>query len=219
MHEVDLENKIGTVDQLSHNIWPPSSVNYKYWPKNPLDYREVNEEYTRQIKMLSEKIMEWLSKGLGLQGEAVKEVMSEYMMLVNYYPPCPHPDLIQGLDPHTDVNGFTLVLPNEVPGLQVFKDDHWIDLKHIPSAIIVIIGDQILRLSNGRYKNVLHKTTVDKERTRMSWPVLVRPTYDTVVGPFPELTSQDDPPKFKPIAYKDYIYHKFSKLPIVHLDS
>ncbi|VVB17898.1 unnamed protein product [Arabis nemorensis] len=50
----------------------------------------------------------------------------------------------------------------------------------------------------------------------MSWPVLVRPTYDTVVRPFPELT---DPPKFKPIAYKDYVNRKFSKIPIVELDS
>ncbi|KFK40587.1 hypothetical protein AALP_AA2G015200 [Arabis alpina] len=213
-YEVDLENKKGTVDQLSHNIWPPSSVNYKYWPKNPLDYREVNEEYTRQIKMLSEKIMEWLSEGLGLRREALKEVVGEYMMVVNYYPSCPHSDLIQGLGPHTDVSGFTLLLPNEVPGLQVFKDDHWIDLEYIPSAISVFLGDQILRLSNGRYKNVLHKTTVDKERTRMSWPVLVKPTQDTVVGPFAELTAQGDPPKFKPIAYKDYVYRKFRKLSI-----
>ncbi|VVB17899.1 unnamed protein product [Arabis nemorensis] len=90
--------------------------------------------------MLSEKIMECLSEGLGLRREAVKEVMGEYMMLVNYYPPCPHSDSFQGLDPHTDVNGFTLILPNEVPGLQVFKDDHWINLEYIPPAIIVIIA-------------------------------------------------------------------------------
>ncbi|KAG7569487.1 Non-hem dioxygenase N-terminal domain [Arabidopsis thaliana x Arabidopsis arenosa] len=219
-YELDLERKTGTVDQLFHNIWPPSSVNYKYWPKNPLDYREANEEYTKHVKMLSEKIMEWLSEGLGLWGEAIKEVISgEYMMIVNYYPPCPHSDLIEGLDPHTDVSGLTLILPNEIPGLQVFKDDHWFGLENIPSAVIVIIGDQIERLSNGRYKSVLHKTTVDKERTRMSWPVLVRPTNDMVVGPFPEIIGHDNPPKFKHIAYKDYIYRKLRHLSFADLDS
>lgn len=75
------------------------------------------------------------------------------------------------------------------------------------------------RLSNGRYKNVLHKTIVDKERTRMSWPVLVRPTKDTVVGPFPEITGHDCPPKFKPIAYKDYIYRKIRHLSFADLDA
>lgn len=108
-------------------------------------FRRANEEYTKHVKMLSEKIMEWLSEGLGLWGEAIKEVIGgEYMMIVNYYPPCPHSDLIEGLDPHTDVSGLTLILPNEIPGLQVFKDDHWFDLENIPSAVIVIIGDQIL---------------------------------------------------------------------------
>ncbi|ESQ31546.1 hypothetical protein EUTSA_v10004662mg [Eutrema salsugineum] len=219
-YEFDLQSRKGTVDQLFHNIWPPSSVDYTYWPKNPLNYREVNEEYTRKLKMLSEKIMEWLSEGLGLRREAIKEVISgEYMMNINYYPPCPFSDLIEGLDPHTDVSGLTLLLTNEIPGLQVFKDGHWIDLDYIPSAVIVLIGDQILRLSNGRYKNVLHKTTVDKEKTRMSWPVLVRPTSDTVIGPLPELTGHDHPPKFRPIVYKDYIYRKVRNLPFFDFDS
>ncbi|KAJ4890373.1 Flavonol synthase/flavanone 3-hydroxylase [Raphanus sativus] len=218
-YTLDLEKKIGTVDQLYHNIWPPSVVNHSYWPKNPQDYREVNEEYTRQVKILSEKIMEWLSEGLGLRREAINEVVGgEYLLNVNYYPPCPHPDLIEGLDAHTDVSGLTLLLTNEIPGLQVFKDDQWIEVEYIPFAVIVNISDQILRVSNGKYKSVLHKTTVDKERTRMSWAVLVRPTSDMVVGPFPELIG-DDPPKFKSMLYKDYIYRKVRNLPFVDLDS
>ncbi|VVB17901.1 unnamed protein product [Arabis nemorensis] len=219
-YEFDLEKKTGTVDQLFHIIWPPSSVDYKYWPKNLEDYRKVNEEYATHVRMLSEKIMEWLSEGLGLRREAIKEVTAgEYMLIINYYPPCPYPDLIEGLDAHTDVSGLTIILPNEIPGLLVFKDDQWIELENIPSAIIVLIADQILRLSNGRYKSVLHKTTVAKEKTRMSWPVLVRPTNDTVVGPFPELIGHDNPTKFKPMAYKDYIYRKVRKLSFVDIDS
>lgn len=26
-------------DHLIHNIWPPASINYRYWPNNPSDYR------------------------------------------------------------------------------------------------------------------------------------------------------------------------------------
>lgn len=89
---------------------------------------------------------------------------------------------------------------------------------HIPFAVIVNISDQILRISNGKFKSVLHKTTVDKEKTRMSWAVLVRPTNDMVVGPFTELIG-DDPPKFKSMVYKDYIYRKVRNLPFVDLDS
>lgn len=35
----DLEGKKGWVDHLFHKIWPPSVINYQFWPKNPPSYR------------------------------------------------------------------------------------------------------------------------------------------------------------------------------------
>lgn len=66
-----------------------------------------------------------------------------YMMKINYYPPCPRPDLALGVVAHTDMSTLTILVPNEVAGLQVFKDDRWYDVKYIPNALIVHIGDQI----------------------------------------------------------------------------
>jgi flavonol synthase len=144
----DPEGKKAWVDHLFHRIWPPSCVNYRFWPKNPPEYREVNEEYAVHVKKLSETLLGILSDGLGLKRDALKEglggEMAEYMMKINYYPPCPRPDLALGVPAHTDLSGITLLVPNEVPGLQVFKDDHWFDAEYIPSAVIVHIGDQIL---------------------------------------------------------------------------
>ncbi|XP_010444263.1 PREDICTED: flavonol synthase 3-like [Camelina sativa] len=209
------------VDHLFHRIWPPSKVNYRFWPKNPPEYREVNEEYASHMKKLAEKIMEWLSEGLGLQREALKEGLGgetvEYLMKINYYPPCPDMDLVLGVPGHSDINGITLLVANDPLGLQVFKDDHWIDTKYTTSGgIIVIIGDQFLRMSNGKYKSVQHRATRDKEKTRISWPVFVESNLDHVYGPLPELISGDDgAPKFKSYVYKDY---KFRKLNWLTLD-
>lgn len=35
----EVEGKKGWVDHLFHKIWPPSAVNYQFWPKNPPSYR------------------------------------------------------------------------------------------------------------------------------------------------------------------------------------
>lgn len=35
----DVDNKRGWVDHLFHKIWPPSDINYRFWPKNPPSYR------------------------------------------------------------------------------------------------------------------------------------------------------------------------------------
>ncbi|CAI9261020.1 unnamed protein product [Lactuca saligna] len=148
----EVEGKKGWVDHLFHRVWPPSAINYQFWPKNPPSYRETNEQYTR------------------LGGEDLT-----YMLKINYYPPCPCPELALGVVPHTDMSSITILVPNEVQGLQVFKDDHWYDVAYIPNALIIHIGDQMEILSNGIYKSVYHRTTVNKEKTRMSWPMFLEP--------------------------------------------
>lgn len=37
----EVNGKKGWVDHLFHIIWPTSSINYRFWPKNPASYRYV----------------------------------------------------------------------------------------------------------------------------------------------------------------------------------
>ena len=90
-------NLNGWADHLFHRIWPPSRVNHRFWPNNIQDYREVNEEYAKEINKLSEKILGWLSEGFGLRREALKEDIGgetvEYLMKVVFYWPCQDQDV------------------------------------------------------------------------------------------------------------------------------
>ena len=103
--------------------------------------------YAKYIREVADKLFTSLSLGLGVEGHALKEGAGGedivYMLKINYYPPCPRPDLALGVVAHTDFSALTILVPNEVPGLQVLKDDHWIDAPYIPNAMIVHIGDQI----------------------------------------------------------------------------
>lgn len=53
----DVDNKRGWVDHLFHKIWPPSDINYHFWPKNPPSYRLV---FTY---LIPRTIMSTLTKG------------------------------------------------------------------------------------------------------------------------------------------------------------
>lgn len=68
-------------------------------------------------------------------------------------------------------------------------------------------------MSNGKYKSVLHRTTVNKDKTRISWPVFLEPPADHVVGPHPQLVNAVNQPKYKTKKYGDYVYCKINKLP------
>lgn len=211
----DAYGKKGWVDHLFHIIWPLSKVNLKFWPENPQSYREVNEEYTKHMREVGDRIFKYLSLGLGLEENAMKKGSGgedlEYMMKINYYPPCPRPDLALGVTPHTDCSALTILVPNEVPGLQVFKDDLWIDAKYIQDALIIHIGDQLQIASNGKYRSVLHRTKVDKDKTRMSWPVFLEPPGDFRVGPLPQLLSPENPPLYQPRPFEEYRALKLNK--------
>ncbi|XP_028775008.1 flavonol synthase/flavanone 3-hydroxylase [Neltuma alba] len=212
----EIDDKKGWVDHLFHKVWPPSAINYRFWPKNPPSYREANEEYVKKLHGVVEKLFKSLTKGLGLQGNEMWEAAGgdklEYLLKINYYPPCPRPELALGVPPHTDMSTFTILVPNEVQGLQAFRDDHWYDVQYIPNALVIHIGDQLEILSNGKYKAVYHRTTVC-DKTRMSWPVFLEPPSDHVVGPLPMLINDQNPPKFKSKTYGDYAYCKLNKIP------
>ncbi|KAL3513593.1 hypothetical protein ACH5RR_026310 [Cinchona calisaya] len=178
----EAEGKRGWVDHLFNMIWPPSAIDYRFWPKNPPDYREATEEYAKHLHNVVHKVLGSISLGLGLEENELKYAMGGddlvYNLKINYYPPCPCPDLALGVPAHTDMCAITILVPNEVQGLRAYEEGHWVDVKYVANALVVHIGDQIEILSNGRCRSMLHRSTVNKENTRMSWPVFVEPPAD-----------------------------------------
>ncbi|VAI25088.1 unnamed protein product [Triticum turgidum subsp. durum] len=181
-------------DNLFHTISPPAAVNHGFWPEKPRGYREANEAYCGHMRRLTREVLERLSAGLGLEEGAMAEAFGGgddglvLMQKVNFYPPCPEPELVLGFAPHTDLCAFTVLVADDVPGLQVSKDGRWA---------------------------VLHRVTVSKEKTRMSWPVFVHPRLEYVVAPHPRLVAGEIPAKYdyKAKTFEDYMYCKINKLP------
>lgn len=211
------DEKIEWIDYFFHIMSPPSRVNYEIWPQNPPNYREVTDEYNRELLRITDEILALLSEGLGLGKNVLKMHLGdgqlELEMKINMYPPCPQPELVLGVEPHTDMSALTILLPNDVPGLQVWKDGNWITVDYIPGALYIHIGDQVEILSNGKYKSILHRSLVNKEQTRMSWAVFCVPPREMVIGPLGELVDDQNPAKYSTKTYAQYRYHKLNKLP------
>ena len=90
-----------------------------------------------------------MAKALGMEAKEIRELLGEGWQAVrmNYYPPCPKPELVIGLNPHSDAVCLTILLQiNEMEGLQIRKDGMWIPVIPLPDAFIVNIGD-ILEVS------------------------------------------------------------------------
>nr|AAS48200.1 anthocyanidin synthase [Saussurea medusa] len=193
---------------------PRGERDLNVWPTTPDDYIPATTEYAKQLRALATKILSVLSLGLGLEeGRLEKEVggMEELLLQlkINYYPKCPQPELALGVEAHTDVSALTFILHNMVPGLRLFYGGQWVTAKCVPDSIIVHIGDTIEILSNGKYKSILHRGLVNKEKVRISWAVFCEPPKEKIVlKPLPETVFEKEPPLFPPRTFHQHMEHK-----------
>lgn len=90
------------------------------------------------------KILDLTAKALKMETVDMKVLFEEghQAMRLNYYPPCPQPELAIGLNSHSDAAGLTILLQvNEMEGLQIRQNGMWIPVKPLHSAFVVNIGD------------------------------------------------------------------------------
>ncbi|KAK8914261.1 Leucoanthocyanidin dioxygenase [Platanthera zijinensis] len=180
------------------------------WPLLPASLRETVEEYGKELRRLSERVMGLMSLGLGLESRRMREEFggeeaAGVCMRVNYYPKCPQPNLTLGLSSHSDPGGITVLLPDSrVPGLQVMHGGAWVTVQPHADAFIVNVGDQVQVLSNAVYRSVEHRVVTNSEAERLSMAFFYNPRSDLPLKPMPELVSPTRPAMYQPMSFNEY---------------
>uniref|UniRef100_A0A803QF03 Fe2OG dioxygenase domain-containing protein n=1 Tax=Cannabis sativa TaxID=3483 RepID=A0A803QF03_CANSA len=183
-------------------------------PKLPLPFRETIEAYSIELENIAKKVLDLMGKALGMKPNEMSELFGEgwQTMRMNYYPPCPQPELVIGLNAHSDSIGLTILLQiNEMEGLQIKKDGIWIPIKPLPNAFIVNIGDMLEIMTNGVYRSIEHRATVNAEKERLSIGTFYGPSLYGDIGPAPTLVTPKTPAQFKTIRVEDYLRKFFAR--------
>lgn len=108
--------------------------------------REEVVSYVKEIQVLFLEMMRVVMEALGLRKE--ETLMEEFqegshILIVNYFPPCPNPDLTLGMPPHSDYGFLTLLLQDDIAGLQVYHHGRWLTVDPLFDSILVNVGDHL----------------------------------------------------------------------------
>ncbi|KAK9749301.1 hypothetical protein RND81_02G116300 [Saponaria officinalis] len=172
-------------------------------------------EWGKELTKLGELLLGVFSEGLGTSVDRLKELscLESRVMVGHYYPYCPEPEKTVGIASHADPGVFTILLQDQVGGLQIKHDGKWLDVKPIPGALVINVGDLLQILSNGKYTSVDHRVYANSlQEPRISIAVFFNPgNRENLYGPLPELISPEEPALYCEFKLSEFLTRFFTK--------
>ncbi|KAF5934888.1 hypothetical protein HYC85_026017 [Camellia sinensis] len=184
-------------DRLALKVLPEDQRRLNLWPESPAHFREITHEYSLKVKCVLDILFKAIAKSLNLEEDSFLNQFGQRAQLIarfNFYPPCPRPEQVLGLKPHSDKSGVTVLLQDkEVEGLHVLKDDQWFRVPIVPHALVVNVGDQMQIMTNGIIKSPVHRAVTNPEKLRISVAVSNEPEPEKEIGPEEGLIDEKRP--------------------------
>ncbi|XP_023740423.1 flavonol synthase/flavanone 3-hydroxylase [Lactuca sativa] len=187
-------------------MFPPESP-FNVLPTNPPDFRKILEEMFKYFVTTCEILEAIINDCLGLPPNFLKEYNNDrswdFMVTMRYLPATESEN--NGITEHEDGNLITIVLQEDIGGLEVCKDGEWIPVIPSKGTLVVNLSDVIQVLSNKKFKSATHRVVRPKGRHRHSYVFFYNLQGDKWVEPLPNFSSAIGvKPKYRGFYYKDY---------------
>lgn len=186
------------------------------WPQRHPVFKTTMLAYMDACTTLSLKLLEAFCIGLDLPANFMRSSFDGNhtgFVRLNYYPvkdplaglatdQLKTADL--GIHHHTDAGALTVLLQDQVSGLQAYRDGFWHDIPIVEGAITINTGDMMQVWSNDIYQAAIHRVLAMDSRERYSIPFFLNPAADCSISPLPSVIDAQNPRHYKPIVWGDY---------------
>lgn len=212
------------------------------WPSEELlpGFQGLMDTFFRDCEMLVQQLLDALSMALRLSpADSLRRfhMKSLFNLSLLHYPALPRKDLVSGtqtrIPAHSDFGTLTILFQDEIGGLEIAepgsantdtsagfeKEGRFRRVEPMPGTVVVNVGYLLMRWSNGRWKNTVHrvveppklKDDEDEEGVtpaRYSVPFFASPDPEAVVEALPGCWSEEVPKRWKAINAGEYLKRK-----------
>ena len=179
------------------------------WPEQP-GFRQAMLDYFDTALDIGRRLHMAFATDLGLKADHFEDKLDRPLATLRllHYPP--QPDAVEegqmGAGAHTDYGCVTLLLTDEVGGLEVrTRKGDWIKAPYIPGAFVCNIGDCLMRWTNDTYVSTPHRVVSPAGKERFSIAFFLDPNPDAIVECLPTCSGPGNPPRYEPIRGDDYL--------------
>ena len=189
------------------------------WPARPAELRAVWTAYYRAMETLAGRLMRIFAMALDLPDDFFRDKTDRHIsgIRANHYPEqveAPPPGQIRA-GAHTDYGAVTILLPDDVPGLEVLdRRGEWVAVIPPPSTFVCNIGDLMQHWTNDRWISTMHRVVNPPRETaagnhRLSIPFFHQPNHDALIECLPTCCGPDNPPRYEPVTSGQHRLSKF----------
>jgi len=187
------------------------------WPEGLPGFEPTMAAYYEAMRRLAQRLMKGIALSLDLDESYFdtfnKDPVATLRLL--HYPPQREnaaPDE-KGAGAHTDWGALTLLLQDDVGGLQVHDKTtgEWIHADPVPGTFVVNLGDALAHWTNDLYKSTLHRVVNASGRERYSVPYFYDGDADYEVTCIPTCLKPGEKPKYAPITVEGHLMNMYKK--------
>ncbi|KAF2416540.1 Clavaminate synthase-like protein [Tothia fuscella] len=187
------------------NVWPNTLAHSE-------QFKDVSMAYYKSMHRLARDILTVLAQTLDLDPAYFQNFTNDAvatLRLLHYPPQTPDSDekISRGIGAHTDFGSVTLLLQDEVDGLQVYEKstDEWLDVKPTKGAYVVNLGNAFMRWSNDKYISNLHRVINKSGKERYSIPFFYSGNPDYIIDCLPNCRDAGEAAKYEPITVEQAV--------------
>ncbi|CAM6027282.1 unnamed protein product [Sphagnum balticum] len=182
----------------------------KLFPNSYTQFCDALKELKEALCHLSLEILELVTEGLGMNMNNFDMYQREIQGLIrsNFYHQIDSHDEkepVLGLKPHMDGSFISLLLQDDVAGLEIMKDGNWFCVKPKENAICIMIGDVLEVITNGYISSLQHRTIQPTMKPRLSLGYFLIPLDTCTISIAPEFVDAKNPPLFRPFSWLEYL--------------